>query len=147
MNIIIEQIPGQDPPVVRIQCSTITPEVERAAKLLRAMDKQLIGRREGKTFIVPLKEVLYLETVEGHCFFYTKSAVYESQLRLHELEEELSGFSFLRISRTVLINLKEVSSIKTEINHHLLLTLSSGEKIMVSRQYAEELKRAIGVKS
>ncbi len=40
------------------------------------------------------REILYIDTVDRKTFCYTNGAVYESALRLYELEDRLSGWIF-----------------------------------------------------
>ena len=58
----------------------------------------------------------------------------------------LSGMKFCRVSKSCLVSPKFIYSIKTEINHRLRLTLKNREVIIVSRQYAEDIKEQLGVK-
>ena len=40
---------------------------------------------------------------------------------------------------------KVIKSLKNDVERKLRLTLENGEQIIVSRQYAEELKKRLGV--
>ena len=77
---------------------------------------------------------------------YTKNNCYETKLRLYELEELLEPCGFLRISKSCLVQVKMIRSVRTEIGRKLRLTLETGEHIIVSRQYADALKQRLGVK-
>jgi DNA-binding LytR/AlgR family response regulator len=44
------------------------------------------------------------------------------------------------------VRLRFIRSIKAELDRRLRLTLENGEQMIVSRQYADELKRRLGVK-
>lgn len=71
--------------------------------------------------------------------------VYESDFRLYELEGQLEEFGFLRVSKSFLIPLQKVQSLKADINRKIRITMSNGEQIIASRQYADELKKRLGV--
>ena len=62
------------------------------------------------------------------------------------MEERLCQSGFFRVSKACLIQLKYIRSLRTELNRKLRLTLENGEQIIVSRQYADELKTRLGVK-
>ncbi|MBR5089888.1 MAG: LytTR family transcriptional regulator DNA-binding domain-containing protein, partial [Ruminiclostridium sp.] len=70
----------------------------------------------------------------------------ETKMKLYEMEERLCGSGFLRISKSCLVRLRFIRSIKAELDRRLRLTLENGEQMIVSRQYADELKRRLGVK-
>ena len=110
------------------------------------MNKQLAVKKEDETYLLEVADIIYIEAVERKCFVYTKSDVYESDLKLYEMEQQLEQFGFFRISKSVLLKLTCIQSLKADINRRIKITLTNGEKIMVSRQYAEELKKKLGVK-
>jgi DNA-binding LytR/AlgR family response regulator len=62
------------------------------------------------------------------------------------IEQQLCKGGFLRISKASLVNLKYVRSLRAELDRKIRLTLETGEQIIVSRQYADELKHRLGVK-
>ena len=74
---------------VMIHCGRLTEEVKKLITLLRVMDLKLTGSRAGETYILDAEKVLYIDTVDRRTFFYLEKEVYESALRLYELEEKL----------------------------------------------------------
>ncbi len=130
---------------IEITCRNITPDIEKIAAMLRMMDKKLTCKRENQIFIISVNDVLYIEAVDRKCFLYTKDYYYETDFKLYELEEELSNSGFFRISKSMIINLRDVKSLKAEFNRRLLVNMCNGEQIIVSRQYADKLKRKLGV--
>lgn len=132
---------------IDVTCREITPEIERMVATLRMLNHQLTGRQGSQIFQVPVKDVIYIEAMDRKCFLYTKDAYYETDYRLYELEELLDANGFFRISKSVLINLQSVTSIQTELNRRLLVTMCSGERLIASRQYADALKKLLGVKA
>lgn len=131
---------------ITIVCSRLTPEVEHILATLRMVDRQLTGRKDGTTYLLDAEKVLYMESVDGKCFLYTGSDVYESPLRLSELEAELSDSGFFRISRSALVNLHCVRTLKADLNRRIRITMENGEQLIASRQYAEALKRKLVVR-
>ena len=53
---------------------------------------------------------------------------------------------FIRVSKQGLLNLKQVKSLRADINRKIGVTLRNGEQIIVSRMYADELRKRLGVK-
>lgn len=131
---------------VQINCSHLTPEIEKILSVLRMMDMQLSVKREDETYLLDISKVLYVESVDRKTFVYSEDASYESELRLYELEERLMDVGFFRISKACLVNLKKIKSLKTDINRRIRLTLKNEEQIIVSRMYADELRERLGIK-
>ena len=65
---------------------------------------------------------------------------------LAELEEELRDRFFVRISKSVIVNIKAVSSISPEDSRRVKLRLNNGEYLIVSRDYVNNFREAIGMK-
>ena len=76
---------------------------------------------------------------------YTADAVYQTPLKLYELEERLAGTEFVRASKQMLVNFDHVASIRPALNARLQLMLDNGEAVIVSRQYAPVIKRKLGL--
>ncbi len=131
---------------ITINCNRISPEVEKLISKLRVMDLKLTGKRNNQTYILDAAKVLYIDTVDKKTFFYTKQEIYETDLRLYELEEQLAALDFMRAGKSCIINFNQIYSIKADIDGKLLVTMNNGEKLFVSRQYAQDVKRKLGVK-
>lgn len=131
---------------ISIRCNGLTPELERMIALLRTLDMQLTGKREGETHLVDAADVLYLDTADRKTFFYTKHAVYETGLHLYELEQQLSSRGFFRINKSCIVNGRHIVSLKAELDRKIRITMDNGEQLMISRQYAEGVKTRLGVK-
>ncbi len=131
---------------INITCNRLTPEIERLVSLIRVMDMQLTGEKNGHIHILDAGSILYMDTVDKKTFFYTKTEVYESALRLYELEQQLSGTEFFRANKSSIVNFAQIKALKSDLDGRILLTMSNNEKLYVSRQYAPLVKKKLGVK-
>ncbi|MCI8461378.1 MAG: LytTR family transcriptional regulator [Lachnospiraceae bacterium] len=130
---------------IMISCSQLTPEIEKIIGTLRILNQQLMVTKEDETYILDVSKIIYIEAVDRKTIVYTRDVWYESKLKLYEMEEKLMEYGFLRVSRSCLVQLHYIRSLKNDVERRLCLTLESGERIMVSRQYADEIKRRLGV--
>lgn len=110
------------------------------------MNRQLTVKKEGEIYLLDVCEVIYAESIDKKTFVYTGTEVYESDFKLYELEQQLNQCGFFRASKSCMVQLKYIRSLKADINRKIRATLENGEQIMISRQYADELKRKLGVK-
>ena len=133
---------------ININCGELTEDVERIIATIRMSSRQLVVKntQSGEDIILDAKDIAYVEAIDRKCFVYTEDNVFETSYRLYELETLFSGMKFCRVSKSCLVSLKFIYSIKTEMNHRLRLTLKNKEAIIVSRQYAEGIKEQLGVK-
>lgn len=131
---------------ISLSCSELTPEIERVLATLRMLNKQLTVTKNNEIYLLDAADVIYIESVDRKCFVYTTNNVYESDFKLYELEHQLDQYGFFRVSKSCLIHLKAVKSLKADLNRRIKVTLINGEQLIASRQYAEELKEKLGVK-
>lgn len=130
---------------IKISCNQLTYEVENLIATLRMLNQQMLVSKENENFLLDVNEISYIEAVDRKTFVYTEDDIYESKLKLYEMEEKLCQSGFIRISKSCLVRLKYIKSIKNDVERKLRLTMKNGEQIIVSRQYAEEIKKRLGV--
>jgi len=131
---------------ISITCRQLTPDIERMIAALRMMNHQLLAKKDGEIYMLDIAQILYIESVDRKCFIYTEKEMYESDFRLYELEQQLEKYGFFRVSKSILIHLQKIRSLRADINRRIRVTMANGEQIMASRQYAEELKKRLGVR-
>ena len=132
-------------PQLHISSPALSAELEKMIAALRIYDQQMVVFKGEESVILEVAQIVYVESVDRKTFVYTRNNFYETKLRLYEMEEQLCQSGFLRTSKSCLVQLKQIRTLKTELNRKLRVTLENGEQLMVSRQYADELKRRLGV--
>lgn len=145
LKISIQIEPTQKDTEISITCNQLTPEIEKIIATLRILNQQMLVTKNDEAFILDVSKIIYVEAVERKTFVYTKEEYYESKLKLYEMEERLMECGFFRVSKSCLVQIRNIKSLKNDLNRKLRITLESGEQIMVSRQYADDIKRRLGV--
>lgn len=130
---------------IQISCNQLSLETEKIMATLRMLNQQLMVTKEDETYILDVLKIMYIEAIDRKTFVYTIEDIYESKLKLYEMEERLVNSGFIRISKSCLVQIRHIKSLKNDINRKLRLTLENGEQILVSRQYADEIKRKLEV--
>lgn len=146
MKISINIDSGLSETEIVINCGSLTDEVESIIAALRMADNQLTVIKDGETHILDISKIAYIESVDRKTFVYTENDCYESRLKLYEMDGRLCGGNFLRISKSCIVRLKYIRSLKSELDRRIRITLENGEQLIASRQYADELKKRLGVK-
>ena len=129
-----------------VNCGTLDAQTEQIITALRLFDRKITVTKNDELFFLDVSKIIYVESVDRRTFVYTSDDCFESKLRLYEIEERLCNSGFLRTGKASLVQLKFIRSLKAEIDRKLRLTLENGEQLIVSRQYADELKRRLGVR-
>lgn len=100
----------------------------------------IIGYGEDREmFHIKLDAILYFEAVGENVFAYTKGNVFEIKLRLYQVEEKVEYVSFVRASKSLLVNLKKIVSIAPENGGRGKLKLVNGETVVASRAYMKNV--------
>ena len=144
MKIKIEEDRNTEELEITIRCRQTNDSVIRILEMLRMTDRKLTGHRENRTYILDVSQILYIDTVEKKTFLYTEKEVYETPLKLYELEERLESCDFFRASKSSIINFNQIQSLKPEFGGTMQVTMSNGERLNVSRQYARAIKEKLG---
>ena len=91
-------------------------------------------------YYLPLEEVLFFETEGEVVRAHTSSDVYLTRYRLYELEN-LLPLSFIRVSKSSIVNIQSIYSIKRELSSASLIAFAGTHKhVYVSRRYYASLK-------
>ena len=130
MKTKITRIERDKPELIEIYCHTVSDEVREIVAFVKSRQGQITG-------------IYYIESVDNRGFIYTKNKVYETKQKLYELEELLRKKHFLRVSKSMLLNLMKVSAIKPALNGRFTAVLYTGEQAVISRKYVPELKKAL----
>jgi len=126
-----------------VNCNRMSDDIDKLLVAIRLLDMKLTGRKDGRQHILEAADVVYIESVEKHVFLYTLNGVYESTLKLYELEAKLADRDFIRASKNCLFNISNVQSIEPDLDRRLILTMTGDIKLIVSRQYATAVKEKL----
>ena len=133
-----------DPEII-VKCKEIDDLLQDIISYIGIADKKMIGEVDGELFFIPLNNILYFESVDKAVYIYTDKQVYRSSAKLYVLEEQLADTYFSRVSKTTILNLKKLNSVRSAKNAKLEGLLINKEKILISRQYVAEIKKRLGV--
>jgi len=143
MKIIINEVKDIEDVEIVINCKTIDENVTRIISKLKALEEKITGNKDGKIFILDTNEIFYFESVDKKTFIYMEKEVFQTHLRLYELEERLKNTDFFRASKSTIINLRKVKNIVPMFGGRIEILLDNDEKLVVSRQYVPILKNKL----
>ncbi|MBO0600783.1 response regulator transcription factor [Sporosarcina sp. E16_3] len=126
--------------------------IERIDKVVYPKEKvdaisnlgKLAVEKEGEIDYIYIKDILYMYRDEKVTKIITQKCDYEIKTSLKELESRLVSFSFFRIHKSYLVNLKYVSRLTPWFNGAYQLELEGrNEKLSVSRNYVKDLRQRL----
>ena len=128
---------------IDIVYSRMTKRLSKMVSYIRQYAYMVEAFCDGKSFLIPLDEILYFDTTDRKTFLYTNKQVYECRKTLITVENELSKTTIIRINKGTLLNITALVNVSPYPNHRLLAELSNGEHLIISRKYISVLQNTI----
>ena len=145
LKIRIEMFEGVQEEVV-IRCREITPEIIRLQQLLSGdsdRSNQFLLYKGDTEYYLNVNDIIFFETEGNAVMAHTRDDVYETRRKLYELEELLGG-RFQRISKSAIVNVDKVYSIKRNVTSSSAIEFQGTHKqIYVSRAYYKVLREKL----
>lgn len=142
MKYTIERVPEGEEEVILKYCH-MTPEVERVWKFLNGGQTRLVGWKEKTRIMLNADKILYIESVDGKVFAYTKEDVFCMDDTLNKLGLMLNDINFFRCSKSMIINIDKVESLKSLPSNRIDAAMCNGEHIIISRTYASDFRKRL----
>lgn len=130
---------------VVIRCNHATDEIMRLKYHIELFDQKIQVKKDHEWSFINLLDVLYFESVDNRTFLYTEGEVSEVRQRLYELENILSDKDFIRISKSQIVNINKIRSLKPEMNRTILATMCNGEQLYISRKYVPAIRNMLSI--
>lgn len=143
MIIRLEQNLSQQDIEVLIRYAGMNRDVEQLLSLIRSVDKQIKCASESSVKWINASNIFYVESVDKRTFVYCEKEVYRTESRLYKLIEELGPLGFVQISKSCILNISTLNSIKPLLNSRMEATLKNGERLFVTRKYLANIKFAL----
>lgn len=138
MKVKIEILEGMPEEEVIIRCPGLSDSVIALQNYIskQGSAKRCLSLKNGETeFYVPMEEIYFFETEGRELRAHTADRIFFCGYKLYELEELLPG-SFMRVSKSTIVNLDFVYSITRNLTASSVMEFSgTKKKAMVSRAY------------
>ena len=143
MKLRIELDPSLEEEEVLIRCRGLSDTVQKIGKAVETLSAEaprLGFFRDNEEFFFSPEQILFFETDGDTVLAHTANDIYGTKLRLRELEEILPR-SFLRISKSAILNTRHVLSISRNLTAASLVQFQGSHKqVYVSRSYYHALR-------
>lgn len=144
MKVRIELDPQMDEPEMIIRAPRLTEDVARLQQLiLEQKMTPLTFYKDRSEYFVDVSEILFFETDGEKIYGHTREEAYEVRQKLYELEEILP-ITFCRISKSTIVNTKQIYSIEKSFSGTSTVNFYQTHKqVHVSRHYYQLLKERL----
>jgi len=103
----------------------------------------LAGERERRLYLLTPQKIDYIESYGNYVKVWSGAAAYISRDRIKELAARLAASGFVRIERSLLLNLHSVSYIERLSHGMFAFTLNSGKRLESTPTFRAEILRAV----
>ncbi len=146
MKLRVELVGENDEQEIIVRCHARNTKVrllERAMAMLLDADGEMILTLAGTEYYVAQKDILFFETADGKIAAHTADQMYYTSHRLLDLEAILPP-SFVRASKSCIINASAVASLAHNLTGASLVTFYGSDKVVyASRSYYKVLRDKI----
>jgi two-component system, LytTR family, response regulator len=109
-------------------------------------ERNRIVVREGSNIrIVPVHEVQYIEAYDDYVKIFTQKEMYLKKKTMSFYESSLDASQFVRVHRSYIINLQQLTKIEPLEKETYLALLKSGVKVPLSKSGYTKLKGVLGL--
>lgn len=142
LKVTLQQIDKGNEEVI-IRYRQMTEHLAGIVEYLEGKSEKLSGTKDGQQFFVSIQDILYLESVDGITYFYTKGEVYRTGHTLALFETLYAQDGFFRCSKSVMLNIYRIRRLKSMSGNRIDATMDNDEHIVISRRYARELRNIL----
>ncbi len=143
MEIEICEIGYDKKEYIKIGCHKVDSNVKEIVNFIKSRQGSIDVKNGEMKYNIPIVDIFYVESVDDRTFIYLSSDCYETAHKLYELEEILNERRFIRISKSVIVNLLKIECVKPALNGRYLCHLKNGEDVIISRKYVHEFKEKL----
>jgi DNA-binding LytR/AlgR family response regulator len=135
-----------DEPYADIHTNQLTENISKAISILESEEaSDMLAVKKGSDIALLEFNDIYMFRVEDkQVNVYTENSNYLVKKPLYQIEEELNQ-SFIRISKTTIVNLKKIDRVAPSLKGMMFIQLKNGLKDNISRKYLPDFKEALGL--
>ena len=131
-------------PHAEIHTNELTDNIHQAIALLEDDSKMdMLAVKKGKDIsFLDFDEIFMIRVEDKQVIVYTQEDKYSIKKALYQVEESLNP-SFVRISKTTIVNIKKIDRVAPSLRGMMFIKLKNGLKDNISRKYLPEFKKAL----
>jgi two-component system LytT family response regulator len=132
---------------VRERLSAQGTDNRHVASLLQQLSTQprylsrIALRAGGKISFVGVEDILYVQAAENYVQLHLKGSRHLLHVPIATLESSLDPSMFLRIHRSLVVNLRHVQELETGPHGEYIVLLHGGARLQSSRSYHDKIKK------
>lgn len=103
--------------------------------------ERLAVKSDGRIFFLKLAEIDWIEAADNYVKLHTGAETHLLRETMTALEDRLPGDRFLRISRSVIVNIEQIKELQPLFHGEYVVILRAGSRLTLTRSYRDQLGR------
>lgn len=145
MRIIIEDLKDGEEEEIIIRSNNIDDSILQMIYGVKMNTQKMVGLYNGRMAMIEPKDIFYFESVDNKTFIYCEKQIFESKMKLYEIETQYENTDFFRASKSIILNLSKIKNLSPAFNGRFEALLKNNEKVIISRQFVPVLKKKLGL--
>ncbi|MBE6072651.1 MAG: LytTR family transcriptional regulator [Clostridium butyricum] len=145
MKIIIEDLKDGEEEEIIIRSNNIDDSILQMIYSVKMHTQKMVGLYNGRMTMIEPKDIFYFESVDNKTFIYCEKQIFESKMKLYEIESQYENTDFFRASKSIILNLSKIKNLSPAFNGRFEALLRNNEKVIISRQFVPILKKKLGL--
>jgi len=106
---------------------------------------KIVIKSTNNVVVIPINDIIYFESEDDYVMIYTRTVKHLKHITMKVLEEQLDASKFIRIHRSYIINVDELTKIEKFGKDNYQVILAGNIKLSVSRSRYQELKQFLNL--
>lgn len=136
----IDQIKRKESDELSQRLSSLIAELKLEAKPL----DRLAIKVDGRVLLVRLEEIDWIEAADNYVSLHVGNESHLHRETMSALEVKLGPSQFIRISRSIIVNVEKIKELQPMFHGDYVVILSNGTRLNLSRNYRENLNHLLG---
>ncbi|HKR14372.1 MAG TPA: LytTR family DNA-binding domain-containing protein [Pyrinomonadaceae bacterium] len=118
----------------------VLEDIKSGSKFIKRLTIKLTGR----TILLPVDEIDWIETYGNYLKVHAGRDSHLIRMTMQSLETKLDPEKFIRVHRSVMVNVEKIKEIYPRSNGDQDLVLQNGKQLMLSRNYRDKFFALLG---
>jgi two-component system LytT family response regulator len=106
--------------------------------------ERLAIKVDGRVLLLKLEDIDWIEAADNYVTLHVGNELHLHRETMSALEERLSASQFLRISRSIIVNVERIKELQPMFHGDYVVILRNGTRLNLSRNYRDKLNQILG---
>lgn len=106
-------------------------------------DQYILCYQEDRLYKIYERQIIYIEGYSKEAYIYTQEDQYLTRQRLYELENILAEYHFVRINKSMIINIDHIDYLIPDVQRRYIIVLKNKKRLLLTRSYVKSFMKKL----